>query len=36
MKENAKVLAKLACQLAGLAVVFFLIVGADALVNLIL
>ena len=36
MKENAKVLAKLAAQLAGLASVFFLIVGADALANLIL
>lgn len=36
MKENAKVLTKLAAQLAGLAIVFFLIVGADALVNLIL
>lgn len=36
MKENAKVLAKLAAQLTGFAIVFFLIVGADALVNLIL
>lgn len=36
MKENIKTVAKLAWQLAGLAIVFFLIVGADALVNAIL
>lgn len=36
MNENIKAIAKLACQLAGLSIVFFLIVGADALVNLIL
>lgn len=36
MKENAKALIKIASQLAGLAIVFFLIVGADALANLIL
>ena len=36
MKENAQALIKIASQLAGLAIVFFLIVGADSLIEFIL